>query len=233
MFRRMPPDAVAGFHTGAQLHGFGAVSTAEVHVIVPAGCVVPKIQGVVAHESVLPVPVSVEIAGVPCAPAARCAVDLARVLRRMDALPLLDLCLRSGASGVDELRAEVARHGGLRGVGQARKLIGLADARSECRQESQLRLLLIDGGLPAPEPQLWVRDQDGVPLFRLDLGYRERRIGIEYDGLSHLDPDRLRHDRSRMNWLAANDWRMRYFTAADLYRRPHHILSTVAALLRP
>jgi very-short-patch-repair endonuclease len=231
VFRRLPPDAVVGFHTGAQLHGFGAVPATEVHVIVPAGSVVPQIRGVVAHESVLPVPVPVEVAGVPCAPAARCAVDLARVLRRMDGLPLLDLCLRFGACGLDDLRAEVARHRGLRGVCQARQLIDLADPRSECRQESQLRLLLIDGGLPAPEPQLWVPDQHGVPLYRLDLGYRKHRIGIEYDGQSHLDRGRLEHDRFRMNWLAANGWRMRHFTATDLYRRPRHVLSTIAALL--
>ncbi|WP_413644761.1 hypothetical protein [Micromonospora sp. RTP1Z1] len=231
LFRRLPSSAVVGFHTGAQLHGFGAAASADLHVIVPAGTVVPHIRGVVAHEAVLPVPVSVEIAGVPCAPAARCAVDLARVLRRMDGLPLLDLCLRSGACDPDELRTEVRRHAGLRGVCQARQLIGLADPRSECRQESQLRLLLVDGGLPAPEPQLWVPDSYGVPLYRLDLGYRKPKIGLEYDGLSHLDRDRLRHDRSRMNWLAANGWRMRHFTDTDLYRRPRHILSTVAALL--
>lgn len=231
LFRRLPSSAVVGFHTGAQLHGFGAAASADLHVIVPAGTVVPHIRGVVAHEAVLPVPVSVEIAGVPCAPAARCAVDLARVLRRMDGLPLLDLCLRYGACGPDELRTEVRRHAGLRGVCQARQLIGLADPRSECRQESQLRLLLVDGGLPAPEPQLWVPDSDGVPLYRLDLGYRKHKIGLEYDGLSHLDRDRLRHDRSRMNWLAANGWRMRHFTDTDLYRRPRHILATVAALL--
>src|SRR5699024_10208381 len=100
-------------------------------------------------------------------------VDLARVLRRMDALPLLDLSLRAGACSRDELLAEDALHARLRGVRQARRLTELADPRAECRQESQLRLLLIDGGLPAPEPQLWVPDQDGVHIYRLDLGYRE------------------------------------------------------------
>ncbi|WBB64887.1 hypothetical protein [Micromonospora sp. WMMD812] len=49
------------------------------------------------HEAVLPVRDSVRLVGVPCAPAARCAVDLARTVRRMDAMPLLDLRLRVGA----------------------------------------------------------------------------------------------------------------------------------------
>ncbi|MDT0532575.1 type IV toxin-antitoxin system AbiEi family antitoxin domain-containing protein [Micromonospora sp. DSM 115977] len=230
IFRRLPNGVVVGFQTGARLHGFGAETSDDVHVIVPAGLVVPRIRGVVTHESVLPVQEPVLLEGVPCAPAARCAVDLARSLHRMNALPLLDRCLRVGACRPDQLRAEVTRHARLRAVCQARQLIDLADPRAECRQESQLRLLLVDGGLPAPDPQLWVRDEDGICLYRLDLGYRKRRIGIEYDGSSHLDRERLRHDRSRMNWLAAHGWRMRYFTDLDLYRRPAYIISTIAAL---
>ncbi|MFI7606600.1 endonuclease domain-containing protein [Micromonospora sp. NPDC049366] len=229
LIRRLPADTVLGHSTGAWLHGFGDPHDI-VHVIVPAGVVVPRIKGVVVHQAVLPVRAPVRIAGLPCAPAARCAVDLTRALRRMDALPVLDLCLRAGACRPEELLAEVALHGGLRGVCQARQLVRLADPRSECRQESQLRLLLIDGGLPAPEPQVWVRDRNGIPLYRLDLGYRERLIGIEYDGRTHLARDRLRSDRARMNWLAANGWRMRYFTDLDLYRRPDHILTTLKPL---
>ncbi|MEU1967868.1 type IV toxin-antitoxin system AbiEi family antitoxin domain-containing protein [Micromonospora sediminicola] len=230
LFRRLPPDAVAGFHTGAGLHRFGAVRSERVHVIVPAGGVVPTIRGVAVHQSVLPIGEVVEIAGIPCASAARCAVDLARVTRRADALPTLDLCLRVGACGRDELRREVASHVGLRGVRQADRLVELADPRAECRQESQLRLLLIDGGLPPPEPQLWVPD-DVMGIYRLDLGYRRQRVGVEYDGRSHFDPDRLHHDRARLNWLAEQGWRMRVYTAADLYRRPERILGAVRTLL--
>ncbi|WP_433118020.1 hypothetical protein [Micromonospora sp. CA-246542] len=233
IFRRLPDTAVVGYHTGAQLHGFGDLRSPDVHVIVPAGEPVPHIRGVVAHESVLPVGDPVLLDGVPCAPAARCAVDLARSVRRMDAMPLLDLCLRVGACQPDELLVEVARHERLRGICQARELVSRADPRAECRQESQLRLVLIDGGLPPPEPQLWVSDNNGIPLYRLDLGYRLYRVGIEYDGLSHLNRARLQSDRSRMNWLAANGWQMRYFTDLDLYRRPTHIIRTLSPLLHP
>ncbi|MCK1835746.1 hypothetical protein MTQ07_30375, partial [Micromonospora sp. R42003] len=97
LFRRLPPGTVAGFHTGARLHRFGAVTDDRVHVIVPPGVSARRIRGVATHQTVLPVPDAVEIAGIPCAPAARCAVDLARVIRRADALPVLDLCLRAGA----------------------------------------------------------------------------------------------------------------------------------------
>ncbi|MFY1619457.1 hypothetical protein [Micromonospora sp. WMMD736] len=233
IFRRLPDTSVVGFHAGAQLHGFGDIRSSDVHVIVPAGERVPHIRGVVTHESVLPVGDPVLLGGVPCAPAARCAVDLARSVRRMDAMPLLDLCLRVGACDPDELLVKVARRERLRGICQARELVGRADPRAECRQESQLRLVLIDGGLPPPEPQLWVSDSHGIPLYRLDLGYRKLRVGIEYDGRSHLDRVRLQVDRARMNWLAANGWQLRYFTDLDLYRRPTHIIRTLSPLLHP
>ncbi|MBM7080509.1 DUF559 domain-containing protein [Micromonospora sp. MMS20-R1-14] len=233
LLHRLPEGVVVGFQSGAHLHGFGAVPSDDLHVIVPAGGRVPQVRGVVVHQAVLAVPEPVLVAGLPCAPADRCAVDLARTVARLDALPLLDLCLRVGACRPEGLTAEVARHARLRGVDQARQLVRLADPRSECRQESQLRLVLIDGGLPAPEPQIWVSDDEGFRRYRLDLGYRRSRVGIEYDGLSHLDRDRLHHDRARMNWLAAHGWRMRHFTAHDLYRHPSVITTQIAHLLHP
>jgi hypothetical protein len=129
VFRRLPDAAVVGFHTGADLHGFGAIPSEKIHIIVPAGSVVPHIKGVVAHEAVLPVRDPVELEGVPCAPAARCAIDLARTVRRLDALPLLDLALRVGSCQPEELRTELLRHARLRGVCQARQLVQLADPR--------------------------------------------------------------------------------------------------------
>ncbi|WP_330439820.1 DUF559 domain-containing protein [Micromonospora sp. NBC_00821] len=227
---RLPDGAMLARQSAARRHGFGVLRDDLIHVHLPAEVPKPRLPGVVVHRTVLPVrPVFVD--GLPCVPAARCAVDLARAVRRLDALPVLDAALRSGLVTQDDLLAEVAAHNALRGVRQARQLVPLADGRAECRQESQLRLILIDGGLPPPEPQLWVADRHGTALYRLDLGYRERRIGIEYDGLSHLDRERLRHDRERVNWLDAAGWRMRYFTDRDLYRRPQHIKATIRAAL--
>ncbi|MER7415232.1 DUF559 domain-containing protein [Micromonospora peucetia] len=226
----LPEEAMLTRQSAARRYGFGVLREDLVHVQLPAQVPKPRLPGLAVYHSVLPVQ-PVVVRGVPCVPAARCAVDLARTVGRLDALPVLDAALRVGAVTPDELLAEVPVHQALRGVRQARELVPLADGRAECRQESQLRLTLIDGRLPAPEPQLWVHDRGGVPRYRLDLGYRKRRIGIEYDGLSHLDRDQLRYDRDRVNWLDANGWRMRYFTDRDLYRRPAHIVATIQAAL--
>jgi hypothetical protein len=231
LFRRLPSGAVLGFHTGARIHGFGVLPASSIHVIVPADERRPDIAGVTVHEAVLPVRDVRMIDGVPCASPTRCAVDLARTMRRMEALPVLDAVLRAGACLPDELAAEVGLHDGLRGVRQARELVPLAHPAAECPQESQLRLVLIDGGLPPPEPQLWVCDSYGFRLYRLDLGYEAPRVGIEYDGRSHLDRERMRVDRARLNWLAANGWTMRIFTDRDLYKAPRQIVAQIRATL--
>jgi very-short-patch-repair endonuclease len=78
-----------------------------------------------------------------------------------------------------------------------------------------------------------VPDEYGVPIYRIDLGYEEHRVGVEYDGASHADGVTLSHDRARHNWLADHGWRMRYFTARDLYRNPTAVVASVRALLTP
>ncbi|MEU7170026.1 DUF559 domain-containing protein [Micromonospora tulbaghiae] len=228
----LPDGAMLAMRSAARRHGFGVLRESAVHVQLPPDVAKPRLPGLVVHHSVLPVR-PVLVGGLPCVPAAQCAIDLARGVRRMDALPVLDAALRSGAVTVDDLAAELPLHRALRGVRQARDLVPRADGRAECRQESQLRLLLLDDGLPIPEPQMWVHDRYGIPRFRIDLGYRERRVGVEYDGLSHLDREHMRYDRDRINWLDANGWRMRYFTDRDLYRRPSHILTTIRTALTP
>lgn len=227
LFLVLPPAAVLGFHTAAQLYGFGAVTSRRPHIVVPAGTPAPDIRGVATRQAVLPVGEPVRVAGLPCVSPDRCAIDLARTCGRLDAIAVLDAALRSGWCTFDSLTVEVGRHDGLRGVRQARRLVPLADGRAECRQESQLRLTLIDGKLPAPEVQLWVCDDWDDPVYRLDLGYGSLRVGAEYDGVSHLDRARMRVDRQRHNWLAARGWTMRYFTDVDLYHRRSYVVATM------
>jgi hypothetical protein len=237
LLARMPAGTVIGFHTAAVMLGLGpalgrrAPADEGVHVIVPPGVAKPRIHGVVCHEAAVPVPYALMVGGVPVAAPERCVIDLARSASRMAGLALLDRALRIDACTRADLVEELDRHAGLRGVRKARELVGIADGRAECAQESHLRLVIVDGGLPVPEPQLWVYDSGGRPIYRVDLGYRERRLGIEYDGRSHLTAARLNADRSRMNWLSTQGWAMRYFTAPDVYESPVVVVATVRAAL--
>jgi len=222
--RGLPPAAVLTHHTAAMLYGFGVVRANSLHVTLPAGTTLPQRRGIAAHGTVLPFTEVRDVLGLRCLAPARCAVDLARQLDRLDALAVLDAALRVGACTPDELEDEVARHDGLRGVRQARELVRLADPRARCRQESHLRLILHDGLLPAPEPQLAVLDDRGQVHCRIDLGYTVQRVGVVYDSGSTLD-------QPRHNWLETRGWRLRYFTDEDLYRDPDGLVLTVRSAL--
>jgi very-short-patch-repair endonuclease len=225
------PDAVLGYHTAAALHGFGCLESDAVHVVIPAGARFPQRRGIVVHQSIVAVEAAM-VLGVPCTTAARTAIDLARRLHRSDALAVLDAAIASGACDPDALATEGLRHERLRGSKRAKELIPLADGRAECAQESRLRLILYDGGLTTFEPQVPVFDGSPWPRYVLDLADRERLVGAEYDGSSHLDRGRLRSDRRRHNWLDAAGWTMRYFTDHDIYRTPDDVVQTVKAALR-
>ncbi len=224
-----PPNAVVGFHTAAALLGFGVVTSEDVHIVVPQGGLLPLRRDIRVHQSVLPVGDPVLRLGIACTPAARTAVDLARTVHRPLALSILDAALANGACDKEALMREVIRHVGLSGVRQARDLIAFADPRSQCSQESHLRLVIHEGGLVDFEPQVPVYDENGRARYYLDLADPRRRVGAEYDGASHLSRDRLRQDRARHNWLESAGWRMRYFTDRDLYARPAEIVRILRA----
>ncbi|MFD2090318.1 endonuclease domain-containing protein [Blastococcus deserti] len=110
------------------------------------------------------------------------------------------------------------RQRGLRGVARLDRLIPVADGRAESPMESRMRWRFIDGGLPAPDLQIDV--VDGLRRHRLDMGWRDRRLGVEFDGLeAHMTRGQLAADRDRHNWLTEHDWRLLHFTAVDVYRR--------------
>ncbi|WP_089798835.1 hypothetical protein [Cellulomonas sp. KH9] len=72
-----------------------------------------------------------------------------------------------------------------------------------------MRLRLFQAGLPRPVPQIRIRDASGRAVYRLDLGYPDQRVGIEYDGeeyhaatsAQHCADLRRRQDlRDRFGW---------------------------------
>lgn len=160
----------------------------------------------------------VTVEGVPVTTAVRTALDLGRLLWRFDALAALDGFLRQGVAQ-DLLIAEVGRFRRYRGVRQLRALAPLADARAESPGESALRLHWIDAELPRPELQIWIFDDEGTPLFRLDIGDPECRYAAEYDGEEHHSSDDDReHDVSRRTWIRDNRaWTIDVFGKKEVY----------------
>lgn len=164
---------------------------------------------------------------------ARTAFDIGRRLPRERALPILDaLCAATGIEGRD-IAALATRHPGLRGVRGLARLLPLVDAGAESPFESHTRLLLIDAGLPAPTTQLVVRDPYGNFIARLDMGWEQWRVAVEYDGAQHwTDPAQRTRDIDRLATLECLGWRIVRVNATLLRHRPHTVLDRVHAALQ-
>jgi hypothetical protein len=159
----------------------------------------------------------IELDGLRLTSPLRTACDLGRSLWRFDALAALDGFLRVGVDPA-ELVAEIQRFRGFRGVLQLRTLAPLADGRSESVGESALRLHWYDSGLPRPELQIWVHDDAGVAIFRLDIGLEEIWFAVEYDGEDFHGEDDEEHDRERRGWMERERaWVIEAFRKEDVY----------------
>ena len=153
------------------------------------------------------------VAGVALTSPARTAADLARLLRRPDALAALDALLRLPDLEREQIRAVLDRFVGYRGVVQGRELLAIADARSESPQESRTRLRCIDAGFPAPELQIEVFDPVGTFVARLDMGWREWLKAVEFDGdKDHSTLLQQRRDRARRRHAERCGWGMAVVT---------------------
>ncbi|WP_454198409.1 type IV toxin-antitoxin system AbiEi family antitoxin domain-containing protein [Nocardia sp. Marseille-Q1738] len=216
------PSLTAAYRSAAELHGFSVLPDQPTEVL---GVQASRTSRLVVHrDRVDPAELDL-VRGTIATNAVRTAADLARTLTRMDALATLDAALRSGISSA-ALAEEIQKHAGRRGRRQAAELIGLADARAESAMESRTRLRCIDAGLPPPEPQVEVTTRDG--LRRIDLGWRQWRVGLEYDSAAgHSGQNAALRDNPRHNWLSTEGWTIYYATAADVYHHPQHFTAPI------
>lgn len=116
---------------------------------------------------------------------------------------------------IDALRAMVNRHKNLQGVVRAREALDLMRIGADSAPESMLRLAMLDFGLPKPELQVRLRPND--PLSpSADLGYRKRRVAIQYDGGHHLEEEQNFSDRRRDKAFKDAGWTVLVFNKGDL-----------------
>jgi hypothetical protein len=122
------------------------------------------------------------------------------------AIGALDALLRLGDFSHEQLLDGVEGFRKQRGVVQLRALAPLADPRSQSTAESVLRLRWRDlPSLPPPEPQVPIHDASGHAIYYLDLGVRDLRFAVEYDGEEfHSSDADVDHDKRRRRWIEQN-----------------------------
>jgi very-short-patch-repair endonuclease len=162
------------------------------------------------HWTTLPSRDRTTVAGLPATTLERTVVDCARLLSPPQALVVADSALRGGAdlARVETILREAA---GKRGVVRAREVVALADPRAESPGESILRWIVLDQGLPHPEPGFDVPTRLG--RLWVDLAWPEQKVAVEFDGAvkysggDYGDPSaRVAAEKARQEALEDAGW---------------------------
>jgi very-short-patch-repair endonuclease len=146
----------------------------------------------------------------------RTAFDIARRGRVWEAVARLDALARAAPFKTADVVELAAKHPHVRGLRRIERVLDLVDTGAESPKESWLRTILIEGGYPRPRTQIPVLDPDGYPRYRLDMGWPDLMIAVEYDGDQHrLDPVRYRQDIVRAEYIEQVGWRRLRVIAGD------------------
>ncbi|HTI74375.1 MAG TPA: hypothetical protein VL634_05215 [Mycobacterium sp.] len=184
------------------------------------------VDGIVIHRDELFRDETREVLGIPATTPARTAFDLGRRDRRLRALIAVDALANATRLRSSDVLPLVERHRGVRGLVQLREVLDLMDRGAESPQETRTRLLLIDSGLPRPQTQI------SVGRWRIDMGWEEFKVGVEYDGPQHWTvPQRRTRDIEKYADLDFRGWRMvRVNDELLRYRRQVIVARTCRAL---
>lgn len=168
--------------------------------------------------------------GVPLTSPVRTFLDLAWDLREHHLIAVGDAVMRLWGATQHDFLDHLDRRLRYPGKVRARDVIPHLTPLAESPQESRLRGLVIGAGLPAPTPQIEVRSISGAPIARVDLGYEDVRLALEYDGAHHWSAEQYRADARRRSDLRVAGWTVLEIVAEDL-QPPHSAIEKVAQAL--
>jgi len=234
----LPSDAVIAGRSAARLYGVDAVPAGDpVEALVPQAAVVIPHIGLVVHRGQLASDDRCEIDGIAVTTTVRTCWDLARWLSPIEAVVVVDQMLSRRFVTPADLEAyrlkRSAEKPTPRGIRRYEYVLALVDGGAESPQESRLRVRLAEAGLPRLETQVVVRTPTGEFVARVDLGWRELRIAIEYDGAWHgATFTQMNRDRDRDFALDGVGWIVVHVTSDELRNDFDGVLARVRAARR-
>ena len=226
--RCLPPDAVFAGATAGWLLGLDFDPTNPVAIVVPPRSGIRPRPGLAVRRCEIPTGDTVTIRGLRGTTLHRTLFDLCLQWPAVEALVAVDMAVCTGLTDAVDLSRYTDMVRGRAGAGRLRTLAAMA-APAESPMETRLRWLLIQAGLPCPEVQIDLRDDEGRFVGRADLYYPAARLVLEYDGGNHRE--RLVEDDRRQNLLLNAGYRLLRFTAADIHQRPDVVQAQVRGVL--
>lgn len=200
----------------------------HVHLLIPNGRERPKRDGVIAHRTQHPVKPWRMFSGVPVLhpvdhwlqlPGATLD-EMVQIgdgfLRRQQ--PLLSLA---------DVETRLAQLAGTHRLPLARQAMKDVRPNTDSLYETKTRLVLVRAGLPVPEVNhpVWCPSADIT--YHVDMGYPDSKIGVEYDGLVHVqNGQQMEIDADRRRNLQDAGWLIITVTASQLHH-PENIIRSV------
>lgn len=174
--------------------------------------------------------------GVPVTSPARTIIDVARTVGLESGVCAGDEAIRRGLVTRSDLQGEADAARGRSGAARARALPALTSGLAESVLESLIRLILVLGGVPEPDLQVWLGVRGGE-RFRVDLYWREWRLIGEADGFAKYGTgqEQIRGswnaERRRQRQLEDAGYVVIRWTWEDL-RHPRRIIDQVERAMR-
>ncbi|MDR3660395.1 MAG: hypothetical protein P4L86_08350 [Mycobacterium sp.] len=187
--------------------------------------------GIVLHSDQLADEEICLVRGIRATTPARTAFDLGRRKGQPLAVIRVDALLQATQLKLADVQALIATHRGVRGLVQLRQVLDLADCGAESPQETRTRLLLTNAGIRPTHTQIEVFGGRYL-VGRIDMGWPEWKVGVQYDGIQHwADPRQRTRDIDQDVEYRDLGWRL-VRVGADLlrYRQDTIIARTRAAL---
>jgi len=183
--------------------------------------------GVRVHVAALPADHVISYRGVLLTSVPRTVIDLARTLPFAEGVAVTDSALHAGLTSKSALAAVIADCPRWPGLRRAREVAAFSDARSESVLESLSRAVFHQAGLPPPDLQVWVGDDDGI-IGRADFLWRRYRTIGEADGaLKYHNPARARAQLERDARLRAAGYEVVHFTWPEITRAPAQVVDAI------
>lgn len=133
---------------------------------------------------------------------------------------------------LDQLGAAIDA-GRRRGIDRLRAALPLIRTGAASRRETEVRLLLTTAGLPEPELDVDVRDEQGRFLGCSELAYPRFRVALEYEGDHHrTSRQQWNRDIDKYQLYAEADWAPIRITSGLYSDRPREVVRRVEAALR-
>jgi hypothetical protein len=210
----LPRGAAVGGHSAAAWHGAPFAGPHDpVTVLRPSDVEWKGPRGVRVHRTELRPDEVMVVDGVPITSGRRTAWDVAALEPLGTAVAALDAMVRARSVTLTELTEMADRGAGRWGVTKVRRAVPLVDPRAESAPESRVRVALVLAGFcPVPQFEVVV----GGRCRRLDLGWPEAKLALEYEGAHHFEGPQIVLDDERYAGLVAAGWRIIRVSASDL-----------------